>query len=74
MAQSTAHKEANARWNKENMNKLYDRIQVLAPKGEKDTIQAAAQQAGQSISAYILEAVRRRMEQEQAEQAAPGDE
>jgi predicted HicB family RNase H-like nuclease len=52
----------------------YDRLELSVPKGEKSTIQAAAQQAGQSVNAYIYEAVRRRMEQEQAEQAAPHDE
>ena len=43
----------------------YDRLELSVPKGEKATIQQAAKQAGQSVNAYVVEAVRRRMEQEQ---------
>lgn len=39
----------------------YDRIGVMAPKGEGDTIKAAAAAAGMSTNAYILEAVREKM-------------
>ena len=43
----------------------YDRLELSVPKGEKEEIQQAAKQAGQSVNAYIYEAVKRRMEQEQ---------
>ena len=43
----------------------YDRLELSVPKGEKATIQQAAKQAGQSVNAYVVEAVRRRIEQEQ---------
>jgi len=51
----------------------YDRLELSVPKGEKE-IQQAAKQAGQSVNAYVYEAVKRRMEQEQttAETADPG--
>lgn len=52
----------------------YDRLELSVPKGEKEEIQQAAKQAGQSVNAYVHEAVKRRMEQEQttAETADPG--
>lgn len=42
------------------------------PKGEKVTIQQAAKQAGQSVNAYIYEAVCARMQQENATSDTPG--
>lgn len=52
----------------------YDRLELSVPKGEKEEIQQAAKQAGQGVNAYVYEAVKRRMEQEQttAETADPG--
>lgn len=43
----------------------YDRLELSVPKGEKEEIQQAAKQAGQSVNAYVYEAVKRRMEQDQ---------
>ena len=40
----------------------YDRINFLVPKGEKEIIKAAADQAGKSVNAYILEAVYEKMD------------
>ena len=42
--------------------KAYDKILVRVPKGRRDEIQAAAEAAGQSVNAYIVEAVDRRMQ------------
>ena len=42
-------------------SKAYDRIAVMVPKGGKDTIKAAAERVGQSVNAYILQAVQQRM-------------
>ena len=42
------------------------------PKGEKAAIQQAAKQAGQSVNAYIYEAVCARMQQENAMSDTPG--
>lgn len=42
------------------------------PKGEKETIQQAAKQAGQSVNAYIYEALCARMQQENAMLDTPG--
>ena len=46
----------------------YDRLELSVPKGEKVTIQQAAKQAGQSVNAYIYEAVCARMQQENEKQ------
>ena len=50
----------------------YDRLELSVPKGEKVTIQQAAKQAGQSVNAYIYEAVCARMQQENAMLDTPG--
>lgn len=44
----------------------YDRLELSVPKGEKELIQQAAKRAKQSVNAYIYEAVKHRMDQEQA--------
>ena len=41
--------------------KAYDQVRILAPKGQKATIQAAAKAAGESINGYVLGAVLARM-------------
>lgn len=43
----------------------YDRLELSVPKGEKELIQQAAKRAKQSVNAYIYEAVKHRMDQEQ---------
>lgn len=67
MPLSEAKKRANKKWNDENMKERYDRIQLVVPKGEKETIQGAAQMQGQSVNAYIYEAVKQRMEREEVQ-------
>lgn len=42
--------------------KAYDKILVRVPKGRRAEIQAAAEAVGQSVNAYIVEAVDRRMQ------------
>ena len=65
---STASKR---KWNNEN----YEYTQLVTQKGEKERIKQAAKQAGQSVNTYVVEAVRRRMEQEQMLSASdtPGE-
>ena len=46
--------------------KAYDRINTVVPKGDKDVIKAAADEAGQSVNAYILQAIEERMQRDQA--------
>lgn len=45
--------------------KNYDRFQFMAPKGTKEVIKEAASSAGQSVSEYILQAIRDRLERDQ---------
>lgn len=45
-------------------NKAYDRIALFLPKGEKDVVKTAANAAGQSLNAYIKQAIAERMEKE----------
>jgi predicted HicB family RNase H-like nuclease len=54
---SAARIRANNRYNE----KAYDRINIAVPKGQKAAIQAAAEQVGESINAYVNKAVQARM-------------
>lgn len=40
----------------------YDRINLTVPKGDKEKIAVAAAAAGQSVNAYINQAIKARME------------
>lgn len=65
MAVSEAHKKASSKWNSNR-----DNIMVRPSKEEGAAIRAAAADAGQSVQAYVLQAVQERMEREQAAQVA----
>lgn len=54
-----------------NYNRKQDNIMVRPTKEEGAAIRAAAASAGQSVQAYVLQAIRERMEREQAQ--AGGD-
>ncbi len=56
MAKTTS--EVKDRWNR----KHYDAVTFRIPKGEKERIQAAAVEAGESLNAFICNAVRSRIE------------
>lgn len=45
----------------------YDRINLTVPKGDKEKISVAAAAAGQSVNAYINQAIKARMDQDIAE-------
>lgn len=61
MAVSKAQQKAVHNYVKKN----YDRIEITAPKGKKAEIQAAAEKQGESLNAYVIGAVERRMKAEQ---------
>lgn len=42
--------------------KTYDRIELKVPKGDKEKIKAAAEQAGESVNAFINAAIKERMQ------------
>ena len=54
--------ESKAKYNA----KVYDRINIAVRKGIKDEIQAAADNAGESVNAYITKAVIERMERDKS--------
>lgn len=55
-----AKKEGNRKWDAANL----DRISIAIPKGQKELIKAAANQVGQSLNAYVAQAIEERMERE----------
>ena len=55
-----AKKEGNRKWDAANL----DRISIAIPKGQKELIKVAANQAGQSLNAYVAQAIEERMERE----------
>ena len=56
MAVSDAHKRASKKWNESR-----DNIMIRPSKDEGQQIRRAAAEAGQSVQAYILDAVRSKM-------------
>lgn len=46
------------------MSANYDRINLTVPKGKKEEIGTAAKKAGQSVNAYINQAINERMEKD----------
>lgn len=45
----------------------YDRIELTVPKGQKDIIKAAAENAGESLNTYVRKSIDQRMERETAD-------
>lgn len=66
-------KSAAIKYNNEYNSKAYDRINLTIAKGEKDLIKAAASQAGQSVNAYIAQAIEERMSREGFGISTPSD-
>ena len=60
MAISKAQQKATQRYIKEKI----DEIKVRTPKGKKDVIKAHADAVGQSVNAYIIQAVDDRIQRE----------
>ena len=60
MGVSEAHKRASVKWNKSR-----DQIMIRPDKETGARIRASASEAGQSVQEYILEAVEKRMEEDQ---------
>lgn len=65
-AMSEAKKRANKKWNDANMKERYDRVQLVLPKGRKVTLQAAAEQHGQSVNGFINSLIDEALEREGA--------
>ena len=54
---SEKKKASNKKWNDENMKKLYERIQLVVPKGKKEIIQTHAQKHDKSLNAFVNRAI-----------------
>ena len=54
--------ERKAKWQNDYIARTYDPINLTVPKGDKERIAEAAAQAGQSVNAYINQAIKMRME------------
>ena len=50
------------------MSKVYDRITILVPKGQKVKIKAYAEARGQSVNSFINEIIEREMEPNKKQQ------
>ena len=48
-------------WTRAYNEKAYDRLAITIPKGQKATVEAAAQKAGESINQYTNKAILARM-------------
>lgn len=57
MALSAKKAASNKKWDAANL----DRISIALPKGQRDTIKAAAAASGESVNAYIIGAINARM-------------
>ena len=69
----TARTKANNKWNA----KAYDRVNLVLKKETsptKDEVQAAADVKGESLNAYIVEAIRQRLESDMPTEDTAGKE
>lgn len=57
---TAARLRANAKYAK----KTYDQLKMNVPKGWREKVQAAAKDAGESMTGYIMNATNKRMEGE----------
>ena len=66
-------KSSAIKYNNEYNSKAYDRINFTLPKGEKEKVRAAADRAGQSVNAYIAQALAERMTRDGFSISTPSD-
>ena len=63
MAISKSQQKATSKYVKNN----YDRLEVKVPKGEKEIIQAHAQERGESVNGFIARAIKETMDRDKKE-------
>ncbi len=66
MAVSKAQQRATNKYKKSN----YDRLELVVPKGQKDTIKAHAEARGESVNGFINRAISETMERDEGSPAA----
>lgn len=59
---SEAKKRANKKWNDANIKELYDRINFVVKKGQREVIKEHAASMGESMSEFIVRAIQTTME------------
>lgn len=59
---SEAKKRANKKWNDANVKDLYDRINFVVKKGQRDIIKEHAASMGETMSEFIVRAIQTTME------------
>lgn len=59
---SQAQNKAQNKW----IEKTYDRINLIVPKGQKSVIKTHADNMGESVSAFIFRAIQRQIEADKA--------
>lgn len=64
MPVSKAQQAATARYE----DKVYDKVLVRLPKGQKEIIKAHAEAQGQSVNGFINEAIDEKMERDKTEE------
>ena len=62
MPMSEAKKRANKKWNDANVKDLYDRINFVVKKGQRDIIKEHAASMGETMSEFIVRAIQTTME------------
>lgn len=60
----TAKTRAQNKW----IEKAYDRINVMVPKGQKEAIKAHADSMGESVNAFINRAIQGQIEADKAKE------
>jgi len=53
-----------AEWQNNYIARKYDRLNIIVPKGQKEALQTHAESAGQSLNAYVVQAVDERVERD----------
>ena len=59
--------EARAKAAKKYLKESVEDIRIRVPKGQKDIIKAAAENAGESLNTYVRKSIDQRMERETAD-------
>ena len=59
--------EAQAKAAKKYLKESVEDIRIRVPKGQKDIIKAAAENAGESLNTYVRKSIDQRMERETAD-------
>ena len=54
--------ERKAKWQNDYIARTYDRINLTVPKGRKEVLAAIAADSGQSVNAFINQAIDERIE------------